>query len=143
MYIKEFAERFNVQPDTIRYYEKEGILYSKRQMNGYRIYDESSEKQLKFVLVLKQVGFTIKEIQQLLQLKGKPISVECNVNSVGLFQDKIANVEEKIEFYRFAIEALKTAEELIRNGKYAENEGIIEEMILNMFQQSRGAKMNG
>lgn len=140
MYIKEFAEKFNVQPDTIRYYEKEGILDSKRQMNGYRIYDEASEKQLKFVLVLKQVGFTIKEIQQLVNLKGKPISEECNVNSVELFQEKIEHVKEKIEFYRFAIEALKTAEELIRSGNYGENEGMIEEMILNMFQQSRGEK---
>lgn len=138
MQIKQFAAKFNIQPDTIRYYEKEGVLKPKRQDNGYRTYDEVCVQQLQFILVLKQLGFTIKEIRQLLSLKGKPASELCNQMSVALFEDKITLLEQKIKFYQVAIKALNTAKELMSNGKYAENELIMEEMILKMFMQGQG-----
>ena len=136
MKIKEFAERFGIRTDTIRCYEKEGLLEVTRLENGYRTYDEICEKQLQFVLVLKQLSFTIKEIRELLSLKGKPISETCNQTVVALFVDKIIFLEQKINFYRNAIEALHTSKILMQGGKYAENESIVEEMILKMYMQS-------
>jgi DNA-binding transcriptional MerR regulator len=40
MQIKDFAKKYQIQADTIRYYEKEKILKPKRRENGYREYDE-------------------------------------------------------------------------------------------------------
>ena len=121
MQIKDFARKYQIQTDTIRYYEKESILKPKRQDNGYRKYDEECEKQLQFIIVLKQLGFTIKEIQQLLILKDEPISTECNNSTVLLFEQKIIKLEAKIQFYKQALKLLKNVKELVSEEKYVEN----------------------
>ena len=61
MQIKAFSEKLQVSIDTIRFYEKQGLLQPIRLDNGYRHYDESCEAQLKMVIVLKKLGFSIKE----------------------------------------------------------------------------------
>lgn len=50
MQIKYFAEKYQIQTDTIRYYEKENLLKPTRRENGYREYNEDSEKQLQLSL---------------------------------------------------------------------------------------------
>lgn len=140
MLIKDFAEKFQIQADTIRYYEKVNILKPKRQANGYREYDEDCENQLQFIIVLKQLGFTIKEIQQLLILNDQPLSTECNSSTVSLFEQKITNIEERIQFYQQALKVLQKIKELMAENKYEENKEIIEELILVLFKsiQMRG-----
>ena len=136
MQIKDFAKKYQIQTDTIRYYEKENILKPKRRDNGYREYDEDCEKQLQLIIVLKQLGFTIKEIQQLLLLKAEPISTECNSSTVLLFEQKIIKLEEKIQFYKQASKLLQTVKELINEEKYVENKAVIENLILELFENS-------
>ena len=136
MQIKDFAKKYQIQTDTIRYYEKENILKPKRRDNGYREYDEDCEKQLQLIIVLKQLGFTIKEIQQLLLLKAEPISTECNSSTVLLFEQKIIKLEEKIQFYKQASKLLQTVKELINEEKYVENKAVIEKLVLELFENS-------
>ncbi|WP_231867608.1 MerR family transcriptional regulator [Bacillus badius] len=133
MRIKEFANKYQLQADTIRYYEKEGLLQPNRRENGYREYDEKCEKQLQLLIVLKQLGFTLKEVQQLITLNGQPVSAECNEAAVELFAQKLMALEEKIQFYQLALNTLQTVKELVSGGKYQENEAVIEEMVLNLF----------
>ena len=135
MQIKDFAKKYQIQTDTIRYYEKESILKPKRRDNGYREYDEDSEKQLQLIIVLKQLGFTIKEIQQLLK-KDEPISTECNISTVLLIEQKIIKIEEKIQFYEQASKLLKNVKELINEEKYTENKAVIEELMFELFKSS-------
>ncbi|MFJ8091080.1 MerR family transcriptional regulator [Lysinibacillus sp. NPDC095746] len=59
MLIKQFATKYNLSTDTVRYYEKEGLLHPHKQDNGYRVYDVTSEQTIKFILVLRQLGFTL------------------------------------------------------------------------------------
>ena len=136
MQIKDFAKKYHIQTDTIRYYEKENILKPKRRDNGYREYDEGCEKQLQLIIVLKQLGFTIKEIQQLLILKDEPISTECNNSTVLLFEQKIIKLEAKIQFYKQALKLLKNVKELVSEEKYIENKVVIEELMLELFKSS-------
>ena len=136
MQIKDFARKYQIQTDTIRYYEKESILKPKRQDNGYRKYDEECEKQLQFIIVLKQLGFTIKEIQQLLILKDEPISTECNNSTVWLIEQKISTIDEKIQFYEQASKTLKKVKELIKEERYTENKVVIEELLFELFESS-------
>lgn len=93
--------------DTIRFYEKEGLLQPKRLPNGYRDYDESCEAQLKMIVVLKQLGFSLKEIEQLTQLKSQDITAECNDTTVALFDEKSQQLTSKITFYQQAINTLQ------------------------------------
>ncbi|PQD93891.1 MarR family transcriptional regulator [Pradoshia eiseniae] len=136
MQIKDFSKKYKIQTDTIRYYEKEQILKPKRRDNGYREYDEDSEKQLQLIIVLKHLGFTIKEIQQLLILKDKPISAECNNSTVWLIEQKLSNIDGKIQFYEQASKTLKNVKELIKEEKYTENKEVIEDLLFELFKSS-------
>ncbi|MBT2599764.1 MerR family transcriptional regulator [Oceanobacillus sp. ISL-74] len=137
MQIKNFAAKYQIQADTIRYYEKENILTPKRRENGYRVYDEECEKQLQFIIVLKQLGFTIKEIQQLLLLRNQPISTECNVSTVSLLDQKIINLEEKVQFYQKALQVVNKIKGLIAEDKYIKNKEVIEELMLGFFEDTK------
>lgn len=142
MQIKDFAAKYHIQPDTVRYYEKENILVPKRRENGYREYDVACEKQLQFIIVLKQLGFTIKEIQQVLLLRDQPISIECNVSTVSLLDEKMITLEEKIRFYQQALKVVHRIKELINEGKYERNKEVIEELLFGFFNNIQSGGFN-
>ncbi|KGP77746.1 MULTISPECIES: MerR family transcriptional regulator [unclassified Paenibacillus] len=135
MKITDFASKYQIQTDTIRYYEKENLLNPLRRENGYREYDEECEKQLQLIIVLKQLGFTIKEMQQLLILRDQSISTECNDATVGLLNQKITKLEEKIQFYQQALQVVQTIKELASEAVYSENKEVIEKLLLSLFQK--------
>ena len=63
------ARRAGVPIDTIRYYEREGLLPEPvRRASGYRSYGESAVAQLRFIRRAKDLGFTLEEIRGLLTL---------------------------------------------------------------------------
>lgn len=63
------AKRVGVAIDTIRYYEREGLLPEpERRASGYRSYDEGAVRQLRFIRRAKDLGFTLEEIRDLLAL---------------------------------------------------------------------------
>jgi MerR family copper efflux transcriptional regulator len=63
------AKRVGVGIDTIRYYEREGLLPEPaRRASGYRHYDESAMAQLRFIRRAKNLGFTLEEIRELLTM---------------------------------------------------------------------------
>lgn len=72
--IGTLARRVGVNIQTIRYYERRGLLSPARRKvagyrSSYRIYDEGSLKRLRFIRHAKELGFTLKEIKELLNLK--------------------------------------------------------------------------
>ncbi|TAL83030.1 MAG: heavy metal-responsive transcriptional regulator [Rhodanobacter sp.] len=63
------ARRVGVAIDTIRYYEREGLLPEPaRRASGYRSYDAGTIAQLRFIRRAKALGFTLSEIRELLSL---------------------------------------------------------------------------
>jgi MerR family copper efflux transcriptional regulator len=63
------AKRVGVAIDTIRYYEREGLLPPpQRRASGYRSYGEGAVAQLRFIRRAKELGFTLEEIRDLLAL---------------------------------------------------------------------------
>jgi len=63
------AKRAGVPIDTIRYYEREGLLPEPlRRASGYRSYNETAIRQLRFIRRAKDLGFTLEEIRDLLAL---------------------------------------------------------------------------
>jgi MerR family copper efflux transcriptional regulator len=63
------AKRVGVAIDTIRYYEREGLLPEpERRASGYRTYGEGAIAQLRFIRRAKDMGFTLEEIRELLAL---------------------------------------------------------------------------
>ncbi len=70
MKIGELAKKAKVNIDTIRYYERRGLLSKpRRSSSGYRIYSEADAKRLLFIIHAKSLGFTLEEIKVLLSLR--------------------------------------------------------------------------
>lgn len=69
MQIGELAKRAGVAIDTVRYYEREGLLPKPpRQRSGYRRYEQGDVLRLRFIRRAKALGFTLEEIGGLLEL---------------------------------------------------------------------------
>ena len=67
--IGTLAKKTGVNIETIRYYEKEGILpHPPRSPGGHRLYKKDDVKRLFFVRRCRELGFSIKEINSLLSL---------------------------------------------------------------------------
>ena len=67
--IGQVAKAANVSCDTIRLYEQYGLIDKpERAPNGYRQYTEVAINQLRFILWAKEIGFTLKEIEELLTI---------------------------------------------------------------------------
>ncbi|GAP65974.1 transcriptional regulator, MerR family [Mizugakiibacter sediminis] len=63
------AKRAGVGIDTIRYYEREGLLPApRRRASGYRDYDADTVERLRFIRRAKELGFSLDEIRELLAL---------------------------------------------------------------------------
>lgn len=66
MKIGELAKACDCPIETIRYYEKIGLMpRAIRDANGYRSYDDQSTKWLQFILRSRSLGFTQKEVRRL------------------------------------------------------------------------------
>lgn len=93
--IGALAKRSGVAIETIRFYEREGVIEAaSRRDSGYREYGEQAVAQLRFVRRAKDLGFTLKEITDLLKLR-----TETKRNCSGVKRralEKIASVESKI-----------------------------------------------
>lgn len=67
--IGRIAQSAGVAIDTIRFYEREGLLPEpRRRPSGYREYDASAVSRLRFIRRAKDLGFTLDEIRELLAL---------------------------------------------------------------------------
>jgi MerR family transcriptional regulator, copper efflux regulator len=74
MTIGELAKRAGVNPQTIRYYEREDLLPEAHRWpdSGYRDYDEEALDLLRFIRTAKDLGFTLREIKELLEMRVLP-----------------------------------------------------------------------
>lgn len=94
--IGELAKQAQIPQDTLRFYEQKGLLVPQhRSESGYRLYDESDVHRLHFILSAKQVGFTLKEIHELLQLEVTKDRQSCQ-SVKDVVDQKMAEVNLRI-----------------------------------------------
>lgn len=67
MKIGEVSEEYNISIETLRFYDKAGLLVPER-INNIRFYTESDIKKLKEILEMKKLMFTLDEIKGILEL---------------------------------------------------------------------------
>ena len=101
----EVARRAGVNVETLRFYEREGILPEPpRRVSGYREYPPETVELIRFVKRAQQLGFSLKEIRELLELREVPRRASKQVRQ--LVQAKIAEIEAKIRDLESMREAL-------------------------------------
>ncbi len=94
--IGQVAKRAAVGIETIRFYEREGLIDEpqRRASSGYRQYPPKAVRRVLFIRHAKVLGFTLKEIKELLQLRVDPGSTCADVRKQA--KDKIADIEQRI-----------------------------------------------
>ncbi|MGB8454873.1 MAG: MerR family transcriptional regulator [Anaerocolumna sp.] len=108
----EFAKIMEISLDTLRYYEKEGLVKPEIKPNGRRIYEEGDVRWMEFIRRLKDTGMPIKDICRYSQLRAKgEITLEERMTllvehrhmlkaKIELLQENLGKLDDKIEFYR-------------------------------------------
>jgi len=93
--IGRLAEMSGVSIDTVRYYEREGLLPEpSRRASGYREYSQSDVERLRFVRRAKELGFTLTEIAELLSLTADRHSDMQGVKRKA--EERLEQVETKL-----------------------------------------------
>lgn len=94
--IGELASISGVSTDTLRYYEKHGLLIpSSRNNAGYRYYSEDAVEQIAFIKRAKAVGFSLEDIFELLSLKVEKDSHSCQ-EVKDIAEAKLAGINAKL-----------------------------------------------
>jgi len=95
MLIGELADAAGLPTQTIRFYERRGLLPEPvRGANGYRIYDESTLTRLNFVRTAQAAGLTLAEIGSVIDLRDDG-NVPCT-HVASLIDSKLADVRARI-----------------------------------------------
>ena len=103
--IGKVASQAGLGIETVRFYEREGLIAEppRGESSGYRHYPEDTVARLRFIKKAKELGFSLKEIGELLSLKAKPSGSCADVRARAT--DKIENIKQKIA----VLEAMRRA----------------------------------
>ncbi len=91
--IGEVARQAGIPVDTVRYYERTGLLPDPvRRPSGYRVYGLEAIRRLRFIRRAKALGFTLVEIEDLLA-----VSDQRDVHAIrAVARDKLADLDRRI-----------------------------------------------
>jgi DNA-binding transcriptional MerR regulator len=95
MTISKLASQAGVTPDTLRYYQRIGLLPPpERTRAGYRLFDEGSVGRLQFIKTAQGLGLRLKDIGQLLEVMDRGLC-PCG-HTEHLLEARMAEVDEEI-----------------------------------------------
>ena len=95
MTIGQLAKKAKVNVETVRYYERRGLIPKPpRRDSGYRQYSQDIVARIQFIKHTQELGFSLKEISELLSLRVNPDTTRGDVKRRA--EAKITVIEEKI-----------------------------------------------
>lgn len=130
--IGEAAIQLGISVDTLRYYEKEGLITKvKRNASGIRYYNDKALSQIRFVLRAQKMGFSLKEIAALQIMRTDPRKAKKDIRL--LTQSKLTEVTLRLQ----EIEYLQRELQLLINLCTRESEqcGILESLENDLIKQ--------
>jgi len=125
--IGELASHLGVPVETIRYYEREGLLPKPARTKGnYRLYSQNERERLEFVLNCRALDMTLEEIRNLLRLRDAPEQGCAEVNAT--LDEHIGHVAERIRVLRGLQGQLKALRTRCETPSTAGDCGILQEL---------------
>lgn len=94
MQIGEMADATGLTRDTLRFYEKRGLLRARRSANGYRDYPPEAVDWLRYIRLAQSLGFTLMEIEADLPLLANP-DASADQLRVAL-ERKLIDIDQRI-----------------------------------------------
>lgn len=103
--VGELAKILNIQPSTLRYYDKEGLLpFVERSSGGIRMFKESDVEWLKIIECMKKAGMSIKDIRTYIQLA---MQGDCTIDDrLALFIKQREELKKQLESLENTLDVL-------------------------------------
>jgi len=119
MRIKELAIKAGVNIQSIRFYERQGLLREPpRTSSGYRNYSQSDAERIAFIKWCQPLGFTLKEVSELIQLHAALANLSSPHSAPGpkqlqriicMSQQKSSDMQNRIKLLKSAVKQLAFA----------------------------------
>lgn len=124
MRIGELAKQSNCDVETVRFYEREGLLDAPaREANGYRLYTEMHQVQLKFIRHCRSLGMGLSEVRTLRSFQSKPELACGEIDQ--LVDQQIERIHRKIESLGLLERQLHSLRDTCHAGQRASECGIL------------------
>lgn len=119
--ISQMAQKFGMEPHTLRFYEKEGIITPQRTSSGIRSYTDENVAQLEMAMCLKSTGMPLKDIRKYFELVragdetlDERLQIfkdhrEHVLGEIAELQKYLCKIEHKIEWYQGFVEGKRKA----------------------------------
>lgn len=112
MKIGEVSKELGIPSATLRYYEQIGLLESIKKKSGIREYQEEDVEQIKFIMCMKQAGFSLEAIVEFVTLgkdskNGENKRLEMLLNQKEILIDEIKQKEDTLDFLNYKIDIHK------------------------------------
>jgi DNA-binding transcriptional MerR regulator len=88
------AKASGLRPSAVRFYERQGLVASERLANGYRAYDRQAVSVLRFIARAQALGFSLKEVREILALRRRG-SKPCDCVT-SMITRNLANIDRRI-----------------------------------------------
>lgn len=117
-HIGELATRSGLTPDTLRYYERVGLLpKAPRTIGGFRMYTASTIECLRFIKQAQMLGFTLREIRDLLGYQSSGGLTRCR-RVRDMLRGKLAELQARLvelqDFQRTLADSLRDCERTLQ-----------------------------
>lgn len=109
MTISRAAERAGVGVETIRFYERRGLIEqpARPRSGGYRFYDDEVVERIRFIRQAQELGFSLREITELLSLRADPAADCGDVRTQAVSKrDEVDRKIAQLRHIRSALDAL-------------------------------------
>jgi DNA-binding transcriptional MerR regulator len=94
MHIGQFSQKLGVSIDTIRFYERSRLLREPaRTSGGFRLYSRSDLSALRFIRILRKLGFSLNEIREFLSLRANGLAACSAVRN--MLDEKLKDVRAR------------------------------------------------
>jgi Hg(II)-responsive transcriptional regulator len=95
MLISQAASEAGVNIQTLRYYERRGLLpRPRRRTSGYRVYDPDAVQVVRFIKRAQELGFSLGEIGELIRLRGVAVRERHQVRAMA--ETKVVDIDRRI-----------------------------------------------
>jgi Predicted transcriptional regulators len=109
--VSELAAKAGVSTDTVRYYEKEGLLQApERTQSGYRQYDEAAIERLHFIRGAQTLGLKLGDIKELLAIRDRG-ACPCG-HTQQMLEKRVTEIDDEIRQLKALKRELQSMETL-------------------------------
>lgn len=111
--ISEISKLYGIGPDSLRYYERLGILRPKRDTNQYRLYSLKDIYKLNLICDLRKLNFSMSQIKEYLDCQTINNTLDILYREQELLKIKLQELAEKEQVIKERIDALHAAENIV------------------------------